>query len=376
MILEVLTLKNRLDAIWEQVVDKTARMAEQIGDKCPNAATMDGIYQDRGDHWWTSGFWPGLQWIMYDMTQRDTYREKAWNWELRLEPHLLHLRLDHDVGFQFLPTAVIKYKLTGDEDAKRIGLAAANFLAGRFNLAGRFIRAWNREERIGWSIIDTIMNLPLLFWASEETKDPRFRHIAIAHAKTVLDHFIRQDGSVRHIVVFDPETGVHVETLGGQGYDPNSAWSRGQSWAIYGMANVYRYTGDEQFLNASKRVAHYFLSHLSEDKVPAWDFRVPESEKEPKDSSAAAIAASGLIELGELTGGMEGEFYKNQASLILLSLSSSSYATWELPEHEAILMHATGAKPRNSEVDVSMIYGDYYFVEALAKLRGWKRRIF
>jgi unsaturated chondroitin disaccharide hydrolase len=367
-------LDTHLEVIWEKIVSKTERMAKQIGDKCPNAAAFDGIYNDRGDHWWTSGFWPGLQWIMYDMTQKESYRETAWNWDHRLEPHLQ--RLDHDVGFQFLPTAVIKYKISGDEGAKKMGLAAANFLAGRFNLAGRFIRAWNREERIGWSIIDTCMNLPLLFWATEETNDPRFRHIAIAHAKTVVEHFIRPDGSVRHIVIFDPETGEYLDTLGGQGYAADSAWSRGQAWAIYGMATVYRFTGDELFLNASKRVANYFLSHLPEDKVPAWDFRVPDSENEPKDSSAAAIAASGLIELGELTGGVEGDFYKAQARLILESLVSSSYATWEQPEHEAILKHATGAKPRNSEVDVSMIYGDYYFVEALAKLRGWSRRIF
>jgi unsaturated chondroitin disaccharide hydrolase len=366
-------LDYRFDATWELLKGKTTRMIEQIGDKCPNAATADGVYNDRGDHWWTSGFWPGLLWIMYDMTQDERYRQAAWHWDRRLEPYLQ--RLDHDVGFQFLPTAVMKYKLSGDEDARRIGLAAANFLAGRFNIAGRFIRAWNREERIGWSIIDTVMNLTLLFWATEETNDPRFRHIALAHAETVMNHFIRPDGSVRHIVVFDPLSGEYVETLGGQGYAPDSAWSRGQAWAIYGMSNVYRCTGDERFLNASKRVANFFLSHLPEDRVPPWDFRVPDSENEPKDSSAAAIASSDLVELGALVGGVEGDFYQAQACRILDSLSRR-YATWDQSEHEAIILHATGAKPRNSEVDVSMIYGDYYFIEAIAKLRGWERRIF
>lgn len=150
-----------------------------------------------------------------------------------------------------------QFKLLGHEDSRRRAMTAASHLAGRFNPAGQFIRAWNQPERVGWAIIDCMMNLPLLYWASEETKDPRFRHIARLHADTTLREFLRLDGSTHHIVCFDPETGERQEALGGQGYDPNSAWSRGTAWAIYGMALSARYTGDQRYIDAAKRSADF-----------------------------------------------------------------------------------------------------------------------
>ncbi|WP_102714516.1 glycoside hydrolase family 88 protein [Paenibacillus castaneae] len=358
------------------LVEKGERMLLQIGHKSPHAAKADGIYDDMRLDWWTAGFWPGILWILYDVTGKEQFKEAAWSWDEKLESKMMQANnFHHDVGFQFLPTAVIKHKLTADSDALRRGLFAANFLAGRYNIAGRFLRAWNQDKR-GWSIVDSTMNLSLLFWAAEASDDPRFTHIAKAHADTVVERFIREDGSVCHIVSFDPETGEYLGAIGGQGAGPDSAWSRGAAWALYGMANAYRYTGDGKYLRASQRVAHFFLANLPSDDVPHWDFRASESlNGEPRDSSAGACAASGLLELATLLPDNEGSIYLRAAERILMSLHHN-YATWHLPTHEAILLQATGHRPAGENVDVSLIYGDYFFVEAIAKLNGWNNRIF
>ncbi|MGH4051590.1 MAG: glycoside hydrolase family 88 protein [Clostridium sp.] len=338
--------------------------------------TKDGVYDNNSYDWWTSGFWPGTLWVMYEMTGKDKYKNAAWDFDEKIEAlYLMENRFHHDVGFQFLPTAVIKYKITGDEDARRRGIFAANFLAGRFNIAGNFIRAWNQDEKIGWSIIDTCMNLSLLFWASTESGDPRFKHIAVAHADTVIHDFIRDDGSVKHVVCFDPETGEVVDEKGGQGYRPGSSWSRGQAWAIYGMANCYKSTGDIKYLEAAIKVAKYFISCMPEDNIAYWDFRLPSNIGEPRDTSAAACAASGLLEIAACLSKEEGQVYKNWAEKILFSLAKN-YSNFNKPEEEGILNSATSNKPGNVGINVSLIYGDYFFVEGIAKLLGWKRRIF
>jgi unsaturated chondroitin disaccharide hydrolase len=371
------TLQEVLPDLWEALQHKVDRMIEQIGDKSPHVAPADtGIYDDLRHDWWTSGFWPGILWIMYEMTGKEHYKNAAWGWDGKFEqksvqPNNFH----HDVGFQYLPTAVIKYKLTGDEDGLRRGLAGANFLAGRFNIAGNFLRAWN-QDKTGWSIVDSSMNLSILFWAAEEIGDPRFSHIAKAHADTVVNRFIREDGSVNHILSFDPLTGEFIESLGGQGAGPDSAWSRGAAWALHGMANTYRYTGDMKYLRAAQRVAHYFLAMLPEDSVAHWDFRAAESlDGEERDTSAASCAASGLLEIAAALPAVQGDLYREAAERILLSLTQN-YATWNRPGHEAILLHGTGHKPAGQNINVSLIYGDYFYVEALAKLQGWKSRIF
>ncbi|MBU5442178.1 glycoside hydrolase family 88 protein [Paenibacillus sp. MSJ-34] len=363
-----------VSSVWERLLSKIDGMKNELQHKSPHT-TVNGVYDDMRLDWWTSGFWPGILWIVYDMTKDESYREAAWGWDERIEQCFVKpSNLHHDVGFQFLPTAVIKYKLTNDEDGCRRGLAAANFLAGRFNPAGKFLRAWNQEMR-GWSIIDSMMNLSILFWAAEQTGDPRFRHIATAHADTVLRCFARGDGTVCHIASFDPETGAFIEALGGQGYAPDSAWSRGQAWALYGLANAYRYTGEQRYLRAAQLVAHYFLAALPEDGVPPWDFRVPAAETEPKDTSAAACAASGMLEIAASLPEQEACLYRNGAVRMLRALADG-YATWDEPEQQGILRGGTGNKPAGQNVNVSLIYGDYFFAEAIAKLKGWENRIF
>lgn len=362
--------------VMERLQPKVDRMIADIGGKSPHVAREDGIYDNLRTDWWTSGFWPGLLWVMYEATGKEHYKEAAWHWDKVLQKWLGEPtpEIHHDVGFQFLPTAVVKHRLTGDKDAREIGLTAANFLAGRYNPAGRYIRAWNGDHT-GWAIIDCMMNLSLLFWASSESKDPRFKHIAVRHADTALRHFLRPDGSVNHIVSFDAETGAFIESLGGQGFGPQSAWSRGTAWAVYGFANTYKYTGEQSYLDGAKRTAYFFLSQLPEDRVSHWDFRTGSRDLVPRDSSAAAIAASGMLEIARHVQPAEAEFFREEASRILTSLTEN-YATWDRPEHQAILLHGTGHKPANSNIGVSLIYGDYFYVEAVAKLTGWKGNIF
>ncbi|TBL68212.1 glycoside hydrolase family 88 protein [Paenibacillus thalictri] len=375
--LQASKLSDILPEVWEALQPKVDRMIEQLKDKSPHVAKADGKYDNMILDWWTSAFWPGILWIMYDMTGKEHYREAAWDWDERIELCTLRdNRFHHDVGFQYLPTAIIKHKITGDKDGRRRGLQAANFLAGRFNMAGNFLRAWN-DDKTGWAIVDSSMNLSILFWAAEELKDPRFKHVGKAHANTVLSRFIREDGSVNHIIEFDPESGEYLGSLGGQGAGPDSSWSRGQSWALHGMANVYRYTGDIRYLQAARRVAHYFLACLPDDYVAHWDFRANGGDlaSEERDTSAAACAASGLLEIAAALPEAEGRLYRDAAERMLLSLTQH-YGTWDRPEHEAILVEGTGHKPAGQNINVSLIYGDYYYVEALAKLMGWQRRIF
>ena len=231
------------DQEWAKIIagkiyEKLKMSAARSKDKVPYL-TVNGIFDDWSDRidWWTNGFYGGQLWQMYHAYGDEIFRQAAENIENKLDRSLMnYMGMDHDSGFKWLLTAVASYKLTNNEQSKNRGLLAAANLAGRFNLAGKFIRAWNSwggEQNQGWAIIDCMMNLPLLYWAAEETDDPRFSHIAKAHADTAIKAFVRENGSVNHIVQFDVNTGEIVGTLGGQGKETGSSWTRGQAWAVY-----------------------------------------------------------------------------------------------------------------------------------------------
>lgn len=361
-----------IDEAYAQSLDKITKISTKLGASFPHVC-LDGEYNCEDASFWTSGFWAGILWLAYRETKNENLREIAEEIEVKLgKPLHDFYDIHHDVGFMYLPTAVVNYMYTGNKESKRTGLIAASHLAGRFNFKGEFIRAWTdrvNPDSTGWAIIDCLMNLPLLFWASKEINDPRFKHIAIAHADTVLRDFVREDWTVPHIVSFDPETGEKIENLGGQGLGPDSAWSRGQSWAIYGFAIAARETGKAEYLTASKNIANYFLSHLPEDKVPYWDFRTADKDKFVRDSSAAACTASGLLELSNLLEDeTEKAFYYNSALAILKGLYDH-YSDFS-DAQEAILTKGTVSYPVNKHVNVPIIYGDYYFLEALCKIKG------
>ncbi|MEH7480923.1 glycoside hydrolase family 88 protein [Neobacillus drentensis] len=366
--------RHWVNEAWQQIVQKIDRTSKRIGANFPHASE-NGEYVLAEPHWWTAAFWPGLLWLLYRDTQDDGLKQLAEKCEEKLDAvQNDYYRLDHDMGFMWILTSVAQYNLLGSEDSKRRALIAANLLMGRFNVNGNFIRAWNPwnegEDNSGIAIIDCLLNLPLLYWASEETGDPRFKGVSKKHADTVLEHFIRSDGSVHHIVRFNPESGEMLEAMGGQGYGPDSAWSRGTAWAIYGLTLSYHYTGDTNYLETAKRVAHFFVSHLPEDFVPDWDFRLPANVDTPKDSSAGAIAACGLLLLAEKVTAAESPIYQRAGEKILESLYRN-YGDWEGSE-EGLILHGTSHFPQGKYTNNPLIYGDYYFVEGLARLKGYK----
>ena len=258
------------------------------------------------------------------------------------------------------------WRLTGNETSRKRGLHAAGILAGRYNPAGHYIRAWN-GERQGIAIVDCLMNLPLLYWAAEQTGSAAWKRIAVEHTETALKYILRPDGSCNHMVDFDPETGEYRGNPGGQGYESGSSWSRGQSWAIYGMALAYRYTKKQEYLNASKRSAHYFMANTAlSGYVPLLDFRAP---REPAyyDTTAGVCAACGLLELSEHVGELEKELYVQSALRCLKGIES--FCCWE-PRRDSILDGGSARYDRASDRQVPIIYGDYFLTEAILRLRG------
>ncbi|MDQ0114602.1 glycoside hydrolase family 88 protein [Paenibacillus harenae] len=358
---------------WSRITKKVASTSLRIRDGFPHAS-VDGTYKLEPASWWTAGFWPGLLWLVYRETKDERLRELAESCEDQLDGVILdYERLDHDIGFMWTLTSVARYKLLGDEKARRRGLLAANLLGGRFNVQGKFIRAWNPwrpgDRNEGWAIIDCMMNLPLLQWATETTGDPRYKHMAVEHADTVLEHFIRPDGSVNHVVIFDPVNGERLGVNGGQGYAADSAWSRGAAWALYGMSLAYQYTREERYLHAAKRVAHFFIANLPEDHVPHWDFRTPPEVVKYRDSSAGACAASGLLLLARLVKEEERSLYYNAGERMLYSLYTN-YGAWDRSDEEGLILHGTSHYPEGRNIDVPLIYGDYFFAEGIAQLNG------
>jgi unsaturated chondroitin disaccharide hydrolase len=366
-----------VDEAWQQTIEKISRTSQTIGAQFPHAS-VNGSYVCEPPNWWTAGFWPGLLWLIYRDTKDEQLKSIAEQCEYQLDQVIMdYVRLDHDIGFMWTLTSVARYKVLQAEDAKRRGLLAANLLAARFNVKGNFIRAWNPwregEDNSGWAIIDCLMNLPLLYWASETSGDPRYKHLAMEHADTVLKHFIRPDGSVYHIVRFDAETGEWIEALGGQGYAAESAWSRGAAWAIYGMALSYQYTGEKRYVHAAQRVAHFFIAHLPEDQVPVWDFRIPQEIFPYRDSSAGACAACGLLLIADQVDSVEAPAYRRAAEQMLFSLYAH-YGAWDNPQEEGLILSGTSHYPEGKNVNVPLIYGDYFFVEGLSRLKGFTER--
>lgn len=357
------------DGVWEKLTRKMPSSLQKASQlpfipyTTRQHAWQPGPFD--GISWWTNGFWPAMMWQMYLHTGEAAYRAEAERAEAILDAAFDEFdHLHHDVGFMWLISAGANYRITGSDQSRRRTLRAANLLAGRFNPCG-FIRAWN-GDRYGWAIIDCMMNLNLLYWASEHTGDPRYRKIAMAHADTTLKHFVRADGSVEHIVCFDPETGEVLDKPAGQGCARGSAWSRGQAWGLYGFTLSHLHTGKPEYLQAAVRIAEYFIACVRETGVPLCDFRQP--EKDLYDSCAGALAACGLIELSRLT---ENERYLDAAVALLKALDEQC-ADWS-EEEPAVLQKCTGAYGSNDH-HISMTYADFFFTEAIAKLTGEKLR--
>lgn len=324
---------------------------------------------------WTSGFWGGMMWLLYLNTNKKEYLDRAVKCSERFREAMgstngFRCLDNHDLGFVFGLTNVAHYKLTGDAEARIRALHAAAMLAGRFNPNGDYIIAWSTnaamgEDTRGFAIIDCLLNLPLLYWASEETNDPHYAAIAKRHAYMAQREFFKPDGSVYHIVDFDPETGKVRDYPVGQGYASGSAWSRGQSWAVYGFMMSYIHTGDEIFKNAAKRVADYVIANMKDNKLAPVDYMQPELPKK-YDASANAITACGMLELAKSCTGEEREKYYEFAIRLLKGL----YEDVDFGDKNQALVQSATEMYHRPACHVALIYADFFLLDALSKLIG------
>lgn len=325
---------------------------------------------------WTSGFWPGILWYVYEYTGDTAWKMKAQAFTHTLRPVAFSKAADHDIGFQLYCSYGNGYRLTGDTAYKVVLLAAADTLATLYNPAAGTLLSWPHEvQHLGGhnTIIDNMMNLELLFWAAKHGGDRRLYDIAVQHAHTTMKNHFRPDHTSYHVVVYDTVTGQAIRRQTHQGYADSTMWARGQAWAIYGFTLVYRETKDTAFLRFAQAVADAWLQRLPPDGIPYWDFQAPDIPAAPKDASAAAIAASALLELSQYVPDPEkAAGYEGRASSLLGTLSHDYQAGGQSP---AFLLHATGHKPNGSEVDASINYADYYYIEALMRLRKLKEGV-
>ncbi len=358
-----------LNETWEKLDKKLSRVAVTKRGTLPYTTREGKVYDDCNTYdvnWWTNGFWPGMMWLMYDATKNDEYKITAEVSEKLLDEALKNYdALHHDVGFMWHIASGANYAFTGNKESYVRNMYAANVLAGRYNLKGGYIRAWNGEGKEGYAIIDCMMNIPLLYWASRESMDERFKSIAMSHADKTLTYHVRPDGSVNHIVNYSPETGEVVETIGGQGYGVGSSWSRGQAWGIYGFALSYIHTKEERYLDTAKKIANYFIAACADDYLPKCDFRCPE-EPVIYDSTAGLIAACGLIELSRIVPGFESKMYYN-AALRFIKAITDNFADWS-EDSDAIITHCS--ENYTAGKHLTLVYADFFLAEAINKLKG------
>jgi hypothetical protein len=332
-------------------------------------STTTGLWKTRSSSDWTAGFFPGQLWLVYEHGGNVALRTAAEQWTANLAAQATNTTT-HDLGFMILNSFGHAYRITGDDAHRQTVLTAAGSLDSRFDPDVGATRSWDGG---GWQfpvIVDNMMNLELLLWGARNCDAPCtnswFAH-AESHADVTIASHMRPDGSTYHVVDFDPETGAVLSKSTHQGYGAETTWARGQAWGLYGFTMTYRETGASRFLDAARDMADFYLANLPTGRVPYWDFDAPGIPNEPRDSSAAAIAASGLLELSTLEiDPVRRDTYLAEAEAILDSLTSAAYLS-DGAASSGLLLHGTGNKPANKEVDVSLIYGDYYMVEALLR---------
>ena len=320
---------------------------------------------------WCAGFWPGVLWYDYEYTKDKQVLEEAENFTHSLK-FLSHIpAYDHDLGFLVFCSYGNGYRLTKNPAYKQVILDTADTLATLFNPIVGTILSWPREvEPRNWphnTIMDNMINLEMLFWAAKNGGNPYLYDIAVSHADKTMKSQFRPDYTSYHVAVYDTITGNLIKGVTHQGYADSTMWARGQAWAIYGYTVVYRETKDPKYLDFVQKVTDVYLDRLPEDKVPYWDFDDPSIPDAPRDASAGAVVASALLELSTYLPNGTGKRYKDAAIEMLTSLSSDSYQSGE--SKPSFLLHSVGHWPNHSEIDASIIYADYYYIEALLRLK-------
>jgi unsaturated chondroitin disaccharide hydrolase len=374
---------NPSEEYFERQIDTVVAHIEEsipkIGDQQPKAGKNDLTYDMSEGHAWTDGYWASQLYLAYDYLKPiDPQKAELFKAAADRQVAILTKQFeeepsayDHGVGHIFMPLVALHDTYSEDASVKETAIKAADCMLERELLDTGVIVAWNikpdykpelKELLKGLTIVDTMDSIPLLFWASEVTGDKKYQDLAVRHAEKVAKYIIRDDGSTYHAYVFNPETGEPIKGRTWQGHDDESCWSRGQSWAIHGFALAYEHTKKEAFLQAAQKAAAYAIKHLPEDYVPYWDYKLPNDAPQYRDSSAAAIMASGLLSLKSITG---NEQYGQVADDILYSLFENYYVGANSPA-QGLLLHGTSSVP-DKRVDTLLPYGDYFYLEALLK---------
>lgn len=330
-------------------------------------------------YWWCSGFYPGTLLYIYEFTKIPSILAAA-NQKLEVLEPVKYYTKNHDLGFMMYCSFGNAYRLDKKQEYKDVILQSAKSLATRYRPDAKVIQSWEitdgglrQKGFVGPVIIDNMMNLEMLEWASQNSNDKSFANIARTHSNTTIKNHFRPDYSSYHVLDYDLNTGEVRKKVTAQGFSDESAWSRGQGWALYGYTMMYRFTKDPTYLKQAKGIAEFILNHpnLPADKVPYWDFDAPEIPNTLRDVSAASIFASSLLELGQYTSGVEKEKYVSAAKTMLISLSSDKYRAKLGTNGGYLLKHSVGSIPHNNEIDVPLTYADYYFVEALLRYKEW-----
>jgi unsaturated chondroitin disaccharide hydrolase len=361
----------------KRAVEQVKRNLPEFTYSCRSHTSVNGFYPKCENNQWTCGFWPGEIWLAYEYTGCSEFRESGLilvdSFYNRIKKRI---KTDHhDMGFLYTPSCVAPAKLLNNNDARNAALMAADQLTERFHTKGNFIQAWGElgaPDNYRY-IIDCLLNLPLLYWASTETGNEKYADMARKHTATCLKYSIREDGSTYHTVFMNPETGEMSHGATCQGYSDDSFWARGQAWAIYGTALGYKYEKRPEYLDAFKRVLRFYTEKLPADLIPYWDMIFTSGNEEPRDSSSASIVACGLLEVSRHVDEEEGNYYKSFARQMIKSLVDN-YSVKDPSISNGQVLHATYSKksPYNTctpeGVDECASWGDYFYMEALTRL--------
>lgn len=354
----------------DNILKKVDVNMERFQDKFPMPSTEKGKYPlETNTDDWTQGFWTGMLWIAYEYSKDEKYRIAA---EKQLPSYAERIEKElgvehHDMGFLYSLSCVAAYKLTGNEQAKKAALKAADKLVTRYQKKGEFIQAWGRldDEKSYRLIIDCLLNIPLLYWAAEETGNKKYAEIAYRHYQTTSECIVREDGTTYHTFYFDPQTGAPMHGVTAQGYSDDSCWARGQAWGVYGSVLTYKYMSDSNAITFFKRVSDCFLNRLPKDYVPYWDMIFSEGTEE-RDSSAAAIAVCGLLKGSEILAEADPDKKRyHDVAMQMLHALIHDYSAKECMDIEGLLLHGVYSKKDGFGVDECMIWGDYFYMEAL-----------
>ena len=364
------------NTIQTDIIEKSGKILN------PRTINKDGSISYIPIDDWCSGFFPGSIWLTYNLTGDKKWLPLAEKYTEALDS-VKYLKWHHDVGFMIGCSYLNGYRMADKKEYKDVIIEAAKSLSTRFRPNAGVIQSWDADKgwqgTRGWKcpvIIDNMMNLEMLFWASEQTNNPKYREIAISHADKTLKNHFRKDMTSYHVVSYLADSG-EVESKGTfQGYADSSAWARGQAWGVYGYTMCYRFTKQQNYLDAAHKIARFIIDHrpAENDYIPYWDYDAPKIPNEPRDASAAAITASALLELSGYGDKKQGEEYFRYAEHILKQLSSDDYLAKEGENHGFILLHSVGSFPHDSEIDTPLNYADYYYLEALKRYKELKEK--